>query len=65
VKHIPERTFRQLLRLADTISKPESRAELRTVLYRIARAQPARPRGYQSPITIQDDSPSGPGDLEL
>jgi hypothetical protein len=65
MKHIPERTFRQLLRLADSLGKPDSRAELRTVLYRIARAQPKRPRGYQSPIIIQDDRPSGPGDLEL
>jgi hypothetical protein len=64
VKHIPERTFRHLIRLADSLGKPEARVELRAELHRIAREQPLRPRGAQSPIAVLGE-PAGAGDLEL
>jgi hypothetical protein len=63
MKHIPERTFRHLLRLADSLGKPDARVELRAELYRIAREQPMRPRGAQSAIVVLGEQVHG--DLEL
>lgn len=57
MKHIPDRTFRELLRLADTLREAPSHAraqELHAILYAIARQQVAKPRNMRSTLIVNE-----------